>query len=202
MLHRLVNVIGHVTVYCSSRESLDDCYYQAGAALGRAIAENGWKLVYGGNALGLMKTVADAVRAGGGKVIGITPQLFVDSGCDDKDCEELIVTPGMRQRKELLEARGDAFIALPGGLGTFEEFFEILAAKSLKLHYKPIVLLNTAGYFDPLIQMLQHGIEHGFISARVRNLYHTAATPQNAIDYLLEYDSEAAAASKLSSGMD
>jgi uncharacterized protein (TIGR00730 family) len=196
----LDGVIANVTVYCSSREKLDDCYYQAGAMLGRAIAANGWKLVYGGNALGLMKTVADAVRAAGGKVVGITPQLFVDSGCDDKDCEELIVTPCMRQRKELLEARGDAFVTLPGGIGTFEELFEILAAKSLKLHNKPIVLLNTAGYFDPLIQMLEHGIEHRFISTRVSNLYHVATTAHEAIAYLLECDAETATASKLPSG--
>jgi uncharacterized protein (TIGR00730 family) len=188
-------VIRNVTVYCSSRDNLAPAYYHAGAALGRAIAESGWKLVYGGNSLGLMKTVADAVRAAGGGVIGITPQLFVDSGCDDKDCEELIVTPCMRQRKELLETRGDAFIALPGGLGTFEELIEILAAKSLKLHDKPVVLLNIESYFDPLVQMLGHGIEQGFISARTRNLYHLASSVDDAIAHLLARSAAAAPAS-------
>jgi uncharacterized protein (TIGR00730 family) len=177
-------VISAVTVYCSSRENLDAAYYRAGAELGRAIASNGWKLVYGGNDLGLMKTVADAARAAGGKVIGITPQLFVDSGCDDKNCEELIVTPCMRQRKELLEARGDALMALPGGLGTLEELFEVLAAKSLGLHSKPIILLNVEGYFDPLIRMLEHGIDQRFISARVRGLYQAAASVEDAIAQL------------------
>jgi uncharacterized protein (TIGR00730 family) len=186
-------VIQSVTVYCSSRENLDDVYYRAGAELGRAIASNGWKLVYGGNDLGLMKVVADAARAAGGKVIGITPQLFVDAGCDDKNCEELIVTPCMRQRKELLEARGDALMALPGGLGTFEELFEVLAAKSLGLHHKPIVLLNIEGYFDPLLQMIDHGIERRFISARTRSLFSAAATVEQAIEQILHGDSTAAA---------
>jgi uncharacterized protein (TIGR00730 family) len=148
-----------------------------------------------------MKTVADAARAAGGKVIGITPQLFVDSGCDDKNCEELIVTPCMRQRKELLESRGDALMALPGGLGTLEELFEVLAAKSLGLHHKPIVLLNIEGYFDPLLQMIEHGIEHGFISARTRGLFSAAATVEQAIQQILESDSTSAVAPKVPASM-
>src|SRR3954465_9712688 len=106
-----------VTVYCSSSRQLAAHYYEAGVGLGRAIAEKKWTLVYGGNSIGLMKSVADAARSAGGRVVGITPQVFVDDGCDDKDCHELIVTQGMRERKELLEQRGDAFIGLPGGLG-------------------------------------------------------------------------------------
>src|SRR5450432_3661740 len=96
--------IQSVTVYCSSRRSLAEHYYSAGDELGRAIAENKWTLVYGGNSIGMMKTVADGVRGGGGKVVGITPQIFVDHCNDDKECE-LIVTATMRQRKELLEQR-------------------------------------------------------------------------------------------------
>src|SRR5450432_21395 len=109
-------MIRSVTVFCSSSRHLAPHFYDAGAELGRAIAQNNWKLIYGGNSIGLMKTVADAVRSSGGKVVGITPQIFVDQGFCDEDCEELIVTPGMRERKEILEQRGDAFIALPGGL--------------------------------------------------------------------------------------
>ena len=130
-------VIKTVTVYCSSSTTLAAHYYAAGEDLGRAIAENGWKLVYGGNSVGLMKTLADATRAAGGKVIGVTPQLFVDKRCDDKDCEELIVTANMRDRKQVLEERGDAFVALPGGLGTFEEVFDIMTSKQLAYHAKP-----------------------------------------------------------------
>src|SRR5689334_18516026 len=134
-----------VTVYCSSSSSLPAHYYDAGAQLGRAIAQNHWKLVYGGNSIGLMKTLSDAARAAGGKVIGITPKLFIDKGLEDKLCEELIVTNSMRDRKAILEERGDAFIAMPGGLGTFEEIFEIIVGRSLGYHNKPIVLLNISG---------------------------------------------------------
>src|SRR6185295_13087082 len=110
-----------VTVYCSSSTAIDRAYFDAGRALGAAIARNEWKLVYGGNNVGLMGAIADAVRGAGGKVIGVTPQLFIDKGLDDKNCDEFIVTSNMRERKALMEDRGDAFIALPGGLGTFEE---------------------------------------------------------------------------------
>ena len=104
-----------------------------------------------------MGALSDAARAAGGKVVGITPKLLVRAGIADNHCSELIVTPGMRERKALLEARGDAFIALPGGLGTFEEVFEILVGKLLGYHQKPIVLLNVAGYYAPLLEMIEHG---------------------------------------------
>src|SRR5689334_7519733 len=106
-----------VTVYCSSSSALAREYFEAGEAAGRALAENGWALVYGGNAVGLMKTVADAARTGGGRVVGITPKLMVDKGISDTQADELVVTNGMRDRKALMEERGDAFLTLPGGLG-------------------------------------------------------------------------------------
>lgn len=105
-----------VTVYCSSISDIAGAYFDAGRALGGAIARNGWTLVYGGNRIGLMASVADAAREAGGKVVGITPQLLVDHGIADEHCDELLVTAGIRERKALLEQRGDAFIALPGGL--------------------------------------------------------------------------------------
>jgi hypothetical protein len=176
-------VIQAVTVYCSSSQTLAEHFYTAAAALGRAIAQNKWTLIYGGNAIGLMKTLADAVRSGDGKVVGITPQLFIDHGHDDKNCE-LIVTQTMRQRKELLEQRGDAFIALPGGLGTFEELFEIIVGRSLGFHNKPIVLLNIADYWNPLLAMIDHAIAQNFIKPKARNLYFIATDAPQAIDYL------------------
>jgi len=180
-------VIRTVTVYCSSSSELAQHYYDAGAELGCAIASNGWKLVYGGNAIGLMKTVADAVRAAGGKVIGITPQFFCNKGLEDRLCDELVITNSMRDRKALLEERGDAYIALPGGLGTFEEIFEIIVGKQLAYHNKPIVFLNTAGYWNPMIAMIQSAIEQKFIKPKARNLYFIAATVSQAVDYLRSY---------------
>src|SRR4051812_9237283 len=128
-----------------------------------------------------MASVADAARAAGGKVIGITPQLMLDHGIGDDLCDELVVTPGMRERKALLEQRGDAFVALPGGLGTFEELFEILVGRMLGYHAKPIVLLDVAGDYDPLIAMIEHGIEHRFIRPNAREAYLVARSVDEAI---------------------
>jgi uncharacterized protein (TIGR00730 family) len=173
-----------VTVYCSSSSHIPRVYSDAAAELGRAIARQGWTLVYGGNSCGSMATLADAARAAGGQVVGVTPQVLVDKGLTDERCHELIVTPGMRERKAHLESRGDAFIALPGGLGTFEEIFEIIVGRQLGCHAKPIVLLNIAGYYNPLLAMIDHGIEHRFIKAGSRELFHVADNVPEAMDYL------------------
>ena len=176
-----------VTVYCSSSNKVAKVFVDATAELGRAIARNGWKLVYGGNAVGLMKTLADACRDAGGKVIGVTPRLFIDKGVGDCHCEELIVTDGMRDRKAQMEQRGDAFVALPGGFGTFEEFFEIICGKQLAYHNKPIVLMNIAGYYDPLLAMIERGHEMSFIRPRARDLYHVVTGVADAMSYLRHY---------------
>ena len=176
--------IRSVTVYCSSSSEIPQHYFRAGCELGAAIAHRGWTLVYGGNRIGLMGAVADAARDAGGRVVGITPQLMVDQGIGDDRCEELIVTGGMRERKALLEQRADAFIALPGGLGTFEEFFEVLVARVLGYHDKPIVLLNTAGYYDALLDALDKGVAEGFIRPKSRRAYFVAKAVNEALDYL------------------
>ena len=179
--------IRSVTVYCSSSSDIARDYFIAGTELGAALARSGWTLVYGGNRSGLMAAVADAARAAGGKVVGVSPQLMVDQGIGDDACDELVVTSGMRERKALLEQRADAFIALPGGLGTFEELFEVLVARLLGYHDKPIVVLNTAGYFDPLLAMIEHGIEQRFIKQKARDAYHVAATVTAAIEFLSQH---------------
>jgi uncharacterized protein (TIGR00730 family) len=177
-------MINAVTVYCSSSSRVPRIYFDAAEALGAAIAREKWKLVYGGNAVGLMGALADAVRGHKGQVIGITPQVLVEKGISDEQCDELIVTTGMRERKALLEERGDAFIALPGGLGTFEEIFEIIVGRQLGCHSKPIVLLNVNRYYDPLLAMLQHGVEQGFIRVADQEWFHQSTNVAEAIDYL------------------
>src|SRR3954471_1468948 len=152
-----------VTVYCSSSSKVAKPFVEATAQLGREIALNRWKLVYGGNSVGLMGVLADGCRTAGGKVVGVTPQLFIDKNVHDTKCDELVVTNTMRDRKAIMEERGDAFIALPGGFGTFEEFFEIVCGKQLGYHAKPIVLLNVEGYYNPLLAMIEHGLESNFI---------------------------------------
>ncbi|QOV91103.1 LOG family protein [Humisphaera borealis] len=173
-----------ITVYLSSSKDVDAVYHDAATALGKSIAAAGWTLVYGGNPIGLMGKLSDGARAGGGKVVGITPQLMADEGIADKACDELIVTTTMRERKHLLETRGDAFIAMPGGMGTFEELFEILVGRILGYHVKPIILLNIAGYYDPLLAMIEHGIVQRFIKPRAKEAYFVATTVDGAIRHL------------------
>ncbi len=173
-----------VTVYCSAREDVDQIYFDAARQLGGAIARRSWQLVYGGNDLGLMGTLANAARAAGGKVIGVTPRLFVDQGVADRKCDELIITDNMRQRKEMVEQRGDAFIALPGGLGTLEEFFEIVVGRVLGYHDKPIVLLNIADFYAPLLAMLDHAVGQRFVPAQARQFFHVAQTVELALAHL------------------
>jgi uncharacterized protein (TIGR00730 family) len=176
--------IQSVTVYCSSSSTVPKIYFDTAVELGTALARENWTLVYGGNAVGVMQALSDAVRAAGGKVVGITPQLLLDKGIADRKCHELIVTTTMRQRKMLMEQRGDAFITLPGGLGTLEEIFEIIVGRQLGYHAKPIVLLNIAGYFDPLLAMIEHGIAQHFIKTKARELYFVTDQVSRAIEYL------------------
>ena len=122
------------------------------------------------------------------QVVGITPRLFIDKGVDDKNCHELVVTDCMRSRKAAMEQRGDAFITLPGGLGTLEEIFEIIVGKQLGYHRKPIVLLNVDDYFAPLLAMIEHGIEQRFIKGQARQLYFVAATVDEAIEHIRTYE--------------
>ena len=176
--------ISAVTVYCSSSKTIAPVYFDAAEHLGRALARRNWKLVYGGNNVGLMGRLADAVRAANGKVIGITPRLLLDKGLADEKCDELIVTDSMRQRKQLLEERGDAFITLPGGIGTFEEIFEVLVARSLGYHNKPIVVLNVNGYYDPLLRMIQHGVNECFIRDGVDRLWFVTDNVDAALEHI------------------
>ena len=189
-------MIHAVTVYCASSKRVAGHYLNAARELGRAIALEKWILVYGGNNIGCMGILADAARAAGGKVVGITPQLMVDKGIGDQKCDELIVTEGMRERKRLMEERGDAFVVLPGGIGTLEEVFEILVGKSLGYHHKPIVLVNVANFFSPLLSMLEHGMKEGFIKERVKELIFVAETAGEALDFLKRHSTAQAPASE------
>ena len=180
--------IRSVTVYCSSSSNLAAPFMDAARDLGRALATNRWRLVYGGNDVGMMGVLAGAARGAGGRVVGVTPQLFMDKGVADRACDELHVTACMRERKAAMEKHGDAFVALPGGLGTFEEFFEIVCGKQLGYHNKPIVLLNVGGYYDPLLTMIRHGLELNFVRPRATQLYFVAAMVAEAVEYLKSYE--------------
>jgi cytokinin riboside 5'-monophosphate phosphoribohydrolase len=176
-----------VTVFCSSSKRVPRLYLDAAGELGRAVAEAGWTLVYGGNDAGCMGMAARGARSCGGKVVGISPQVFVDKGVIDHLCDELIITPDMRRRKELMEQCGEAFIAFPGGIGTFEELFEVLVGKQIGLHNKPIVVLNLQGYFNPFLDVLDHGLELGFIRRGTKEQVFLADTIERAIEHLRNY---------------
>jgi uncharacterized protein (TIGR00730 family) len=180
-------MIKSVTVFCSSSSKVAPVFHDAAASLGDAIARQNWTLVYGGNDTGLMGVLAHAARKAGGKVIGVTPKLFMDHGVVDQKCDELIVVNSMRERKAILEQRGDAFIALPGGIGTLEEWFEALVGRQLGYHAKPVVLLNINNFYDPLLKMIDDGIAANFVRPKSRELFHAANTTAAAIEHLLTY---------------
>jgi hypothetical protein len=166
----IVSSMNALTVYCASSTRISDDWYAVATAVGQWLGHHGTELIFGGGGIGLMGAVAAATRNHGGKVTGIITQVLVDKEQLDPACDETIIVETMQERRRLLALRGDAFLMLPGGLGTYEEFFEVLVGRTLLSHEKPIGIVNDRGYFDPLISMLHHGIDHGFIRPAVIEL--------------------------------
>ncbi len=152
-----------ICVYCGSRPGENALFAQTARAVGTWIGTNGGQLVYGGGRSGLMGTVADATQAAGGRVVGVIPQSLVDKEHARHACDELHIVRTMHERKALMAERSNAFLALPGGIGTFEELFEVWTWRQLGYHDKPIGLLNVAGYYDAMLAFLQHSVASGFI---------------------------------------
>jgi uncharacterized protein (TIGR00730 family) len=176
--------IRNIAVFCASANGSDPAYRAAAAELGRALAARNIGLVYGGSNVGLMREVAEAALAEGGRVIGVIPTVLVDLEVAHDGLTELHVTDTMHTRKALIGERSDAYIALPGGFGTFEEMFEALAWQTLKLHAKPIVLLNTNGFYDRLLAFLDHCVEQGMLKAKNREIILVARTVDEALRLL------------------
>ena len=153
-----------ICVYCGSRAGRDDRFASVAAEVGQWIGERGGQLVYGGGNAGLMGVVADAALLAGGTVVGVIPQALVDRELAKQECTELHVVQNMHERKRMMAERADAFLALPGGIGTMEEFFEVWTWRQLGYHDKPVGLLNTAGYYDSLIAFLKATVVHDFMS--------------------------------------
>jgi uncharacterized protein (TIGR00730 family) len=170
------NAIRNVAVFCASADGTHPLYRTAAAELGQAIAQRDLGLIYGGAKVGLMQAVAEAALAHGGRVVGVIPEVLVDLEVAHQGLTELHVTSTMHTRKALMGERSDAFIVLPGGYGTFEELFEVLAWQTLKLHSKPIVLLNTLGFYDGMMRFLDHCLDQGMISLEKRKILLVAAT--------------------------
>jgi hypothetical protein len=154
-----------VCVYCGSRHGVRTAYTQAARALGAAIGARGWQLVYGGGKVGLMGEVADATLAAGGRVVGIIPETLQRLEVGHVGLHELHVVPTMHVRKQMMAERADIFIALPGGIGTLEELYEVWTWRQLGFHDQPIGLLNVNGYYDDLLRFMRSTVSEGFLSA-------------------------------------
>ncbi len=172
----------NVCVYCGSSAGSEPYFIEAARALGRVLAERDLGLVYGGASIGMMGAVADEVLRHGGRVIGVIPESLMQNEVAHSDLTELHVTAGMHERKTLMESHSDAFIALPGGLGTLEELFEILTWAQLGFHNKPCGVLNVAGYFDQLLGFLDQCVATGFIRHGHRNMLQVADSPENLLE--------------------
>jgi uncharacterized protein (TIGR00730 family) len=163
--------IHSLAVFCGSRLGIDPAYTEAGRTLGAGLARAGIRLVYGGGRIGIMGVVADSVLAGGGAVLGVIPQFLTEMEVAHQGVSEMVVTDSMHVRKTRLYLESDAFLIMPGGLGTFDEAFEIITWKQLRLHAKPIMICNVAGWADPLLAMIDHAVVQGFAAPSCRDLF-------------------------------
>ncbi|HKY19547.1 MAG TPA: TIGR00730 family Rossman fold protein [Rhizomicrobium sp.] len=179
-----VKKIPAICVFCGSSFGNDSAFREAAQTIGDGIAQMGYSLVFGGGGLGLMGTVARAVLDGGQKIQGIMPGFLQALEPEVSSQEKLIVTPHMQERKALMLQMSDAFIVLPGGLGTFDEFFEVAVEAQLGVHAKPIIVVNVNGYFDALDAMLHATVEKGFAKHTILKLYYLADGPQAALEIL------------------
>lgn len=179
-----------VCVYSSSSETIAPVYFEEAKALGRRIASEKCQLVYGGSNIGLMGAVASSVHEHGGKVIGVIPELIKKQGVAYELADELIVTKDMRERKAYMEKVADVFVALPGGFGTLEEVIEIITLKQIGYHQKPIIFLNTNGFYEKLIQFIEHIYEEKFAKSDFRKLYHVTDCLDDMMNYILSYEAE------------
>ncbi len=166
-----------VCVYCGSSTGNRPRYAEAAREMGRALAESGLALVYGGGKVGLMGMVADAVLAHGGTAIGVIPDALMQKEVGHLGLTELHVVRNMHERKQMMADRSDAFIAMPGGVGTYEELFETFTWLQLGYHAKPVGLLNVAGFYDGMLQFLRHAVGEGFLKTEHADLLHVADTP-------------------------
>ncbi len=169
-------------VFCGSRLGISKQYLNTTKNLGKLIAESNIRLVYGGGSIGLMGVIASAVLEAGGEVLGIIPQHLLEKEVGILEKGKLIITKNMHQRKTRMYQESNAFLILPGGVGTLDEFFEILTWSQLGLHHKNIILLNINSFWDPLLDLIDHQIKHGFIGQNTKELFSVAKSPNEVID--------------------
>ena len=182
----------NICVYGASSNTIDSSYIEQTEYLGRQMAKRGHSLVYGAGANGLMGAVARGVHEEHGDIIGVTPSFFNVDGILYENVTELITTETMRERKQIMENRADAFIMTPGGIGTLEEFFEILTLKQLGRHGKAIVVYNQNGFFDPLLTMMSETAAKGFMTDATNEIYTVMDDADAILDYLENYKTDKA----------
>lgn len=180
-----------VAVFCASAEKIPEIYPEAARDLGKRLARKNWDIIYGGTDCGCMRELAVAALAAGGKVEGVIPACIESRGVKADNLTKLSVVADMKERKQLMRDGADAFIALPGGWGTLEEITEVITLKQLGEHRKPIVFINTGGFYDPFFAFLQQISGQGFISSRYSGIYRIAGDAAEAIDYIEQYREKA-----------
>lgn len=178
----------NVCIYGASSTALDDVYYRESEKLGEQLAKNGYGLVFGAGNRGLMGSAARGAHAGDGYILGIVPSFFDMPGVIYQDCTELITTETMRERKQLMEEHSDAIVVLPGGIGTFEEFFEIYTLKQLGRVRHPIIIFNINRYYDPLLTMLEHAVREHFLDGEAMQLFVIRNSVEEVIETLKNSD--------------
>jgi uncharacterized protein (TIGR00730 family) len=166
-----MTAIRSLAVFCGSRVGVNPAYAEAGRQLGRGLGQAGIRLVFGGGRIGIMGVVADATLAAGGTVLGVIPEFLTQWEVAHTNVTEMVVTDSMHSRKRRLYEESDAFLVMPGGLGTFDEAFEIITWRQLRLHDKPILLCNVAGSIEPLVATIDHAIQEGFADPSCRALF-------------------------------
>lgn len=184
-------MIKNVCVFASSSNYLKDIFYSDAAKLGTLLAKAGMNIVYGGSRLGMMYACAGAVKHYGGKIVAVMPQKLFEFGvANPDDCDEFILTKGMRERKAKMDEVSDAVVALAGGFGTLEEISEMIVQKQLGYNCKPVVILNTDGFYNNLIRFFDEIIDKNFAKECSRNLYYIANSPEDVIHYLQNYSAK------------
>jgi cytokinin riboside 5'-monophosphate phosphoribohydrolase len=175
-------------VYCSASDAVAPEFFAEARELGRLIGTNGHALVYGGCHVGLMGEVAKAVHEHNGTVYGVIPEAIHNRGLSYQRCEELLVTPDMASRKLAMEERAHAFVALAGGFGTLEEIVQVLNLKTLQYHNKPIVLINTLGFYDKLLHFFEHLFAEQFAKQQSKQMFYVAKDSTDALEHILNYE--------------
>lgn len=183
----MTNSIKNIAVYCSSSNELDSKYYQDAELLGTLIGQEGFNLVYGGSILGMMGISSKSAKKAGGQVFGVIPEKLHKICAENENCDELHVTKCMRTRKEKLDQISQAVVALAGGFGTLEEVSEMIVQKQLGYTDKAIVFLNTAGFYNNLLKFFDDMLAQKFAHKTAKDLFFVANTPQEAIDYIKNY---------------